>query len=62
MVKVLHGRDIRPDCEAVVVADGDEDVLVQVAVHAKSVRGMTHEQINDPEFVAHARNQIYEQA
>ncbi len=45
-----------------VVADSDEDVLVQVAVHAKSVHGMTDEQINDPEFVAHARNQIYEQA
>jgi len=62
MAKVLYGRDIGSDCDAAVVADSDEDVLVQVAVHAKSVHGMTDEQINDPEFVAHNRNQIYEQA
>lgn len=61
MTKELHCRDVGPDCDAVVTAENDEDVLAQVAEHAKTVHGMTDEQLNDPAFVAHVREQIHDQ-
>jgi len=62
MAREIHCRDIGPDCDAVVVAESDEEILAQVTDHAKNVHGMTDEQVHDPEFVAHARNQIHDQA
>ncbi len=62
MAKELHCRDVGPDCDAVVVAESDEDVLAQVAAHAKDAHGMTDEQISDPDFVTHVKSQIHDQA
>ena len=62
MAKELHCRDVGFDCEAVVVAESDDEVLAQVAEHAKSVHGMTDEQIEDPEFGSQVKAQIYDQA
>lgn len=62
MTKELHCRDVGPDCDAVVLAENEDDVLVQVEDHVKSVHGMTDEQFNDPAFQTHVRNQIHEQA
>lgn len=62
MAREIHCREVGPDRDAVVVAESDEEILAQVADHAKSVHGMTDGQVNDPEFLAHARNQIHDQA
>jgi len=62
MSKELHCRDVGPDCDAVVVAESEEDILAQVAEHVKAVHDMTDEQSSDPEFVTHVRNQIHDQA
>ncbi|CAN5741875.1 hypothetical protein BH20CHL3_BH20CHL3_08440 [soil metagenome] len=43
MAKELHCRDVGPDCDAVVEAESDEEVLAQVAAHAKDAHGMTDE-------------------
>ncbi len=61
MTKELNCRDVGPDCDAVVVADNEDDIVDQVAAHAKSVHGMTDEQVTDPDFVAHVKNQIHDQ-
>lgn len=61
MAKELRCRDVGPECDAVVIAESEEQVLAQVADHAKNAHGMTDEQIADPEFVAHVRNQIHDQ-
>lgn len=62
MTRELHCRDVGFDCEAVVVAESDDEVLAQVAEHAKSVHGMTDEQIDDPEFGSQVKAQIHDQA
>ena len=62
MAKELHCRDVGPDCDAVVVSDNDDEIVAQVAEHARSVHGMSDAEVSDPEFVAHVRNQIHEQA
>ncbi len=62
MTRELHCRDVGFDCDAVVVAESDDDVLTQVADHAKSVHGMTDEQINDPDFGSQVKAQIHDQA
>jgi len=62
MTKELHCRDVGPDCDAIVTADNEDEILSQVTEHAKTAHGMTDEQINDPTFVAHVREQIHESA
>jgi predicted small metal-binding protein len=61
MTKELHCRDVGPDCDAVVTSESEDEIVTQVAEHAKSVHGMTDEQVRDPVFVAHVREQIHEQ-
>ncbi len=61
-VKELRCRDVGPDCDAVVHAESEDEILAHVAQHVKSVHGMTDEQSNDPAFQEHVRNQIHEQA
>lgn len=61
MARELHCRDVGFDCDAVVVAETDEDVLSQVADHAKSVHGMTDDQISDPSFGDQVKGQIHDQ-
>ncbi len=60
MARELRCRDVGPDCDAVVVAETDEEALAQVADHAKSVHGMSDEEISDPAFLAHVREQIHD--
>ena len=40
MAKVLHCRDVGFDCEGVVRAETEEEVLQQVAEHAKKAHGL----------------------
>ncbi len=40
MAKVLRCRDVGFDCEAVVQADSQDEVLAQVAAHAREVHGV----------------------
>jgi len=58
MSKVLHCRDIGFDCEAVVKAETEEEVLRQAAEHAQSVHGLT--EITD-EVVQKVRAAIHEE-
>ncbi len=60
MARELHCRDVGPDCDAVVVAEKDEDVIMQVAEHSWRVHGMSDEATNDPAFLAHVREQIHD--
>ncbi len=62
MPKEVLCRDIGPDCDAVVVAETEDEILAQVAEHARRVHGMTEEQITDPAFLEHARAQIHDRA
>jgi len=62
MAKELHCRDVGFDCEAVVVAESEDDVLAQAAEHAKAVHGMTDEQVSNPEFGSQVKAQIHDQA
>lgn len=62
MSKELQCRDLGFDCDGVVVAENEDDVLVQVADHARAVHGMTDEQLSDPNFQASAREKIHDKA
>lgn len=62
MAKEIFCRDVGPDCDAVVVADSEDEIVAQVAAHAKDAHAMTDQQVSDPEFVAHVKNQIHDQA
>lgn len=61
MAKELRCRDIGFDCEAVINADSDEEVLFQVVGHGKAVHGLTDEQLADPSLQERVRGQIHEQ-
>lgn len=45
MAKVLRCRDVGFDCDAVVRADTEDEILAQVAVHAKRDHGL--EEVSD---------------
>jgi predicted small metal-binding protein len=62
MARELHCRDLGFDCEGVVVAENDDEVVAQAAQHARDVHGMTDEQLGDPAFANQVRSQIHEQA
>jgi predicted small metal-binding protein len=40
MAKVVHCRDVGFDCDGVVRAETEEEVLAQVAAHAKAVHNL----------------------
>ncbi len=40
MAKVLKCRDVGFDCDAEVRADSDDEVMTQVAAHAREVHGL----------------------
>lgn len=61
MARELHCRDLGFDCEGVVVADSDDEVVAQAAQHAREVHGMSDEQLGDPAFAEQVRGQIHEQ-
>lgn len=62
MAKELHCRDLGFDCEGVVVADTDDEVVAQAAQHARDVHGMNDEQLSDPAFAEQVRSQIHDQS
>ncbi len=62
MSKELHCRDLGPECDAVVVAETEDDVRAQVAAHASAAHGMTDEQINDPDFQAKVTDSMHDKA
>ena len=39
MAKVLRCRDVRPDCDAVVRGETEEEILEQAGKHVQSVHG-----------------------
>lgn len=55
----LHCRDVGPDCDAVVTAGSEEEIIAQVVEHAKAVHGMSDEETSDPAFVEHVKAQIH---
>jgi predicted small metal-binding protein len=61
MAKKLHCRDVGFDCDAVVTADTDEEIVRQVAEHARDVHHLTEEQLADPQLLDEVRSQIREQ-
>lgn len=61
MTRELHCRDVGFDCDAVVVAESDDDIVRQVVDHAKEIHDMTDEQLSDPNMVEHIRNQIHDE-
>ena len=56
-MKELRCRDAGFDCEAVVRAEGEEDVLSQVAEHARQAHGLVD---LDDDLLARLRAQIKE--
>lgn len=57
-MKTLHCRDAGFDCEAVVRAETDEEVLAQAAQHAQQVHGVTV----TPELAAGIKSLIHDEA
>ncbi len=60
MTKELHCRDVGFDCDAAVTAETEEEIVAQAAEHARTVHGMTDEQINDPAFLTSVRESIHD--
>ena len=61
MTKELHCRDLGFDCDAVVTADGEDEILAQVAEHGQIVHGLSADELSDPGFLDAARRQIHDQ-
>jgi predicted small metal-binding protein len=57
MAKELICRDVGFDCEAVIQADSEEEVVAQAATHAREVHGL---QQVDPETEQKIRSQIHD--
>lgn len=47
-MKELRCRHLGFECDAVVNAANDDEVLVQVAAHVKAAHGFSDEQVADP--------------
>lgn len=62
MTKELRCRDLGFDCDAVVTADAEDEILAQVAEHGQIVHGLSAEELRDPGFLDAARGQIHDQA
>jgi predicted small metal-binding protein len=62
MTKELRCRDLGFDCDAVVTADAEDEILAQVAEHGQHVHGLSAEELSDPGFLDVARGQIHDQA
>ena len=58
MAKVVHCRDVGFDCDGVVKAETEEDLLAQVAAHAQEAHGVTEV---TPEIVAKVKSVIREE-
>jgi predicted small metal-binding protein len=62
MTKTLKCRDLGFDCDAVVTAETEDDVLQQVAAHGKAVHDVPDEQLADPAFIDSVRSMIEDDA
>lgn len=60
MVKELRCRDVGFDCDAVVIADDEDDILREVVDHAREVHHLTDEQLADPQLVELVRAQTFD--
>lgn len=60
MTKELFCRDVGFDCDAIVVAETDEEIVARVAEHARDVHGLTDEQLDDPDLLDSVRAQIHD--
>jgi predicted small metal-binding protein len=60
MTRELHCRDVGFDCDAIVVAESDDEIVQQVAEHAREVHGLTDEQLADPALLDLVQSQIHE--
>jgi predicted small metal-binding protein len=58
MAKVMHCRDVGFDCEGVIRAETEKEVLAQAAAHAQSVHGV--EEIT-PEIANAVRAAIHDE-
>jgi predicted small metal-binding protein len=58
-MKELHCRDVGFDCDAVIRADSEEDVMAQAADHGRSVHEL---ETIDAETAEKIRGQIHEAA
>ncbi len=58
MTKVVRCRDVGFDCDGVVKAETEEEVLAQVAAHAKDVHNL---ETVTPEVVEKVRLVMYEE-
>ncbi len=58
MTYVVHCRDVGYDCDGVVQAETQEELLQQVAAHAKSAHGL--EEVT-PEVVAKVKSVVREE-
>lgn len=57
MAKELICRDVGFDCDAVVQADSEEEVMAQAATHAREVHGLQH---IDDQTAERIRSQIHD--
>jgi len=57
MSKVLHCRDLGFDCEAIVRAESEDEILAQAAEHARTVHNLKE---ISPELVESVRAAIRE--
>ncbi len=55
MAKMLRCRDVGVDCDHVIRAETEEELMRKVAEHAKTVHGMTE---ISPELVAKVKSAI----
>lgn len=60
MARELHCRDLGFECDGVIVADSDDEVVAQAAQHAQEVHGMSEDELGDPAFAQQVRDQIHE--
>lgn len=62
MTRELRCRDVGFDCDAVVTAESDDEILRQAAEHAKDVHAMTDDEVDDPSFTTAVQAQIHDKA
>lgn len=62
MSKQINCRDLGFECEGVVTAESEDEVLAQAAQHAQQVHGMTDAEVSADGFVKMARGHVHEGA
>jgi predicted small metal-binding protein len=60
MTKQLQCRDLGFECDAVVTANSEEEILAQVVQHGQAVHEIPLDRLQDPAFVSIVRQQIHD--